>query len=109
MKKLLLYILSFAPFTAAFCQDELMKELEQTQKNDTEYAFQTFKGTRLVNGHTVETKGQGSLEFIFSHRFGAVNGGFYEMFGLDKAHVRLGLDYGITDNLSVSIGRNSYD
>jgi hypothetical protein len=109
MKKLLPFILILAPFAAAFSQDELMKELEQTQKADIEYAFQTFKSTRLVNGHTVETKGKGSLEFIFSHRFGAVNGGFYEMFGLDQAHVRLGLDYGITDNFSVSIGRNSYD
>lgn len=86
-----------------------MKELENNQKNDTEYAFQTFKGTRLVNGHTVETKGKGTLEFIFAHRFGAMNGGLYEMFGLDEAFVRLGLDYGVTDNLSVSIGRNSVD
>lgn len=90
-------------------QDELMKELEQTQKNDTDYAFQTFKGTRLVNGHSVETKAKGNLEFIFAHRFGLIGGGLYEMFGLDEARVRLGLDYGITDNLSVSIGRNSVD
>lgn len=109
MKKLLLFILVLSPFTAAFSQDELMKELEQTQKNEIDYAFQTFKGTRLVNGHTIETKGKGSLEFIFSHRFGPMSGGIDEMFGLDQAHVRLGLDYGITDNLSVSIGRNSYD
>jgi hypothetical protein len=95
--------------TAAFSQDDLMKELEKNQKNDTDYAFQTFKGTRLVNGHTIETKGKGTLEFIFAHRFGAMNGGLYELFGLDEAYVRLGLDYGITDNLSVSIGRNSVD
>jgi hypothetical protein len=31
------------------------------------------------------------------------------MFGLDQAYVRLGLDYGITDRLSVSIGRTSTD
>jgi hypothetical protein len=31
------------------------------------------------------------------------------MFGLDDAYVRLGLDYGITDRLSASIGRNSVD
>jgi hypothetical protein len=31
------------------------------------------------------------------------------MYGLDQALVRLGLDYGITDNLSVSVGRNSTD
>jgi hypothetical protein len=93
----------------AISQDDLMKELEQNQKTDTDYAFQTFKGTRLVNGHTVETKAKGTLEFIFAHRFGAINGGLYEMYGLDDAYVRLGLDYGITDNMSVSIGRNSVD
>lgn len=101
-----LAVLSTNPLLA---QDELMKELEKTQPTDTEYAFQTFKGTRLVNGHTIESKPQGTLEFIFAHRFGEINGGTYEMFGLDDAYVRLGLDYGITDNLSVSIGRNSVD
>jgi hypothetical protein len=95
--------------SVAFAQDDLMKELEQTQKTDTDYAFQTFKGTRLINGHSVETKGKGTLEFIFAHRFGEIKGGLYEMFGLDQAYVRLGLDYGVTDNLSVSIGRNSVD
>jgi hypothetical protein len=109
MKKSLLFVLLIALAVPAFSQDDLMKELEQNEKSDTDYAFQTFKGTRLVNGHTVETKGKGTLEFIFAHRFGAINGGLYEMFGLDEAYVRLGLDYGITDNLSVSIGRNSAD
>jgi hypothetical protein len=104
-----LTILFTAVCSIAFAQDDLMKELEQTQKNDTDYAFQTFKGTRLVNGHTVETKGKGTLEFIFAHRFGEIKGGLYEMFGLDQAYVRLGLDYGITDRLSASIGRNSVD
>jgi hypothetical protein len=109
MNKFLLTSLLIFCGAAAFSQDDLMKELEQSSKADIDYAFQTFKGTRLVNGHTVETKGKGTLEFIFAHRFGAVNGGLYELFGLDDAYVRLGLDYGITDNLSVSIGRNSVD
>ena len=108
MKKILT-VFSLLMVHAAFAQDDLMKELEQSNSNETDYAFQTFKGTRLVNGHSVETKGEGTLEFIFAHRFGAVNGGLYEMFGLDEALVRLGLDYGITDRLSVSIGRNSFD
>lgn len=109
MKKFLLTSLIVLYAVAVVAQDDLMKELEQSSKTDTDYAFQTFKGTRLVNGHTVETKGKGTLEFIFAHRFGAMNGGLYELFGLDDAYVRLGLDYGITDNLSVSIGRNSVD
>ncbi|MBT1703649.1 DUF5777 family beta-barrel protein [Chryseosolibacter indicus] len=110
MKKHFLIVLAlFFGNYLLMAQDDLMKELEQSQDKDTEYAFQTFKGTRLVNGHTIETKNKGTLEFIFAHRFGPVNGGLYELFGLDDAYVRLGLDYGITDNLSVSIGRNSVD
>jgi hypothetical protein len=109
MKKFLLTSLTVLYAVAVVAQDDLMKELEQSSKTDIDYAFQTFKGTRIVNGHTVETKGKGTLEFIFAHRFGAINGGLYEMFGLDDAYVRLGLDYGITDNLCISIGRNSVD
>lgn len=90
-------------------QEDLLKELEERPSSEADIAILTFKGTRLVNGHSVETKSQGDLEFIFAHRFGPVNGGFYEFFGLDDAYVRLGLDYGLTKNLSVSLGRNSVD
>ncbi len=90
-------------------QDDLLKELEQSQKSEIEYATATFKGTRLVNGQTIETKGKGALEFIFAHRFGPMNGGLYELFGLDQAYVRLGLEYGLTDRLGVGTGRNSVD
>jgi hypothetical protein len=107
MKKILLIIL-FSPIVA-FSQDDLLSELEASSTEATNYAFATFKGTRLGNGHTVETKNAHALEFIFMHRFGSVDGGLYEMFGLDQAYVRLGLDYGITDKLSVSIARNSVD
>lgn len=100
-----LFSLSFT----AFAQDDLLKELEKNQAPETEYIEQTFKGTRLVNGQSVETKGQGELEFIFAHRFGPMNGGLYELFGLDQAYVRLGLEYGITDRFGVGFGRNSVD
>lgn len=109
MKKFLLFLVIFACAGVLCAQDDLMKELEQNQQSDTDYAFQTFKGTRLVNGHTIETKAKGTLEFIFMHRFDRINKGLYEMFGLDEADVRLGLDYGISDKLSVSIARNSID
>jgi hypothetical protein len=109
MKKITSCILFLVLAWGARAQDDLMKELEKNQTKDTDYAFQTFKGTRLVNGHSIETKPKGTLEFIFAHRFGRMNGGLYEFYGLDDAYVRLGLDYGITDNLSVSIGRNSVD
>jgi hypothetical protein len=108
MKSLPFIVLVSLP-ALVVAQDDLLKELEQSQKPEIEYIEQTFKGTRLVNGQTVETKGQGELEFIFAHRFGPISGGAYELFGLDQAYVRLGLEYGITDQLGVGFGRNSYD
>jgi hypothetical protein len=92
-----------------FAQDDLMKELEQSQKPETTYIGQTFKGTRIINSQSVETKGKGELEFIFSHRFGPLNGGSFTLWGLDQAYVRIGLEYGITDRLGVAIGRSSTD
>lgn len=103
-------LLSFFLFSITLlAQEDLLKELEDSQPPETYTALQTFKGTRLINGHTVETKSGGDLEFIFSHRFGPINNGVFEFFGLDEAYVRLGLDYGIAENLSASIGRNSVD
>ena len=88
MKKIILLLLVSPGFV--FAQDDLLGELEKGAAQETEYTFATFKGTRMGNGHTIETKNAGSLEFIFGHRFGAISGGAYEMFGLDQAYVRLG-------------------
>lgn len=108
MKLLLNFSLALL-FVGAYAQEDLMKELEQQEKPETVYTIQTFKGTRIINGQSVETKGKGELEFIFSHRFGRINSGSYNFFGLDDAFVRLGLEYGITDRLGVGIGRTSLD
>ncbi len=68
----------------------------------------TFRGLRLINGHSVETLYEGELEFLIEHRFGRINGGLYELFGLDQASMRMGLDYGITNRLNVGVGRSTY-
>ncbi len=70
-------------------------------------AVKIFNDTRIVNGHSTETNLEGRLKFIISHRFGAVNGGLYELFGLDQATMRMGLDYGVTDWFSVGLGRST--
>ncbi|MEZ4826538.1 MAG: DUF5777 family beta-barrel protein [Bacteroidia bacterium] len=74
-----------------------------------ENVYQTFRGTRVVNGHSVETQREGELEMIIAHRFGRVNGGPYELFGLDQATMRIGLEYGVKNWLSVGAGRSSYE
>jgi hypothetical protein len=107
-KLLIMSILLFAAQPSR-AQDDLMKALEEkTATSGPVYTTGTFKGTRLINGHTVETRGKKVLDFIISHRFGTLNSGAYHFFGLDQAYIRLGLDYGITDRLNVGIGRSSY-
>jgi len=93
-----------------YSQDELMDILESEQgESEINYINNTFKGTRLINGHTIEVRDKGVLEFLITHRFGRLNSGAYEFFGLDNANIRLGLDYAITNTLSIGIGRSSFD
>lgn len=68
----------------------------------------TFKATHIVNMQTIEAPAKGALSFVIQHRFGQLNSGAYNLFGLDNATLRLGFDYGITDRLTVGIGRSSY-
>jgi hypothetical protein len=88
-------------------QDDLLNELTKEPVADETIA--TFKGSRVINLQSVETRPKGTLEFIFSHRFGRINQGAYTLWGLDDAYVRLGLEYGITDKLGAGLGRNSVD
>lgn len=106
ISSLLLVVLSFAPAAA---QEDLLDLLESETPEETNLALATFKGSRLINGHTVMTRRKGSLEFLIAHRFGRLNSGAYELFGLDNANVRFGLDYGFTDRLTAGFGRNSFE
>ncbi len=86
----------------------LLDKLEQSQPKEKEYVTATFKASRIVTGHSVELVKPKHLEFRISHRFGTVRGSLYEMFGLDNAVTRLGLEYGINDYMMVGIGRSTY-
>ncbi|HMG13907.1 MAG TPA: DUF5777 family beta-barrel protein, partial [Saprospiraceae bacterium] len=76
--------------------------------NPTERVTAAFKSPKVINSHSIEMLQKGVLDFRILHRFGDVNNGLYDMFGLDLATMRLGFDYGITDDLSVGIGRSTY-
>ncbi|WP_247232552.1 DUF5777 family beta-barrel protein [Telluribacter sp. SYSU D00476] len=88
-------------------QDDLLGELEKQAVPPTVPVVATFKSTRIINGHSVETVKRNHMDFRISHRFGRLNSGAYELFGLDQATIRLGLEYGVTDNLMIGIGRSS--
>ena len=71
------------------------------------YTTATFKTTRIINMHSVENAAAGVMDFRISHRFGFINTGAYDLFGLDQALMRFGLEYGVTDRLMVGAGRSN--
>jgi hypothetical protein len=111
MKSLFVTAIVFtASITRLHAQDDLMKMLEDETKKDRkkEYATATFKTSRLINGHSIENAAAGVLDLKISHRFGMVNKGAYELFGLDQATMRIGLDYGISNRLMIGGGRSTF-
>jgi hypothetical protein len=108
LKKIAFIACTFLYGLAVNAQTDIMDELEKNQAPSTDYASATFKTTRIVSGHSVETVAAKHLDFRISHRFGAINSGFNEFFGLDQSQIRFGLEYGLTDKLTIGLGRNSY-
>jgi len=67
-----------------------------------------FKAPSVILMPSVKNLYAKTLNMSIYHTFGIVRAGVRQFWGLDSgANVRLGLDYGITNNLSVGIGRTS--
>ena len=108
MKKIFLTAF-FMLASLQLCSQDLLDILEREAPEMENIVSATFKGTRIVNGHSIENRKNKELEFIISHRFGRVNTGFEELFGLDQANIRFALEYGLTDDLTVGLGRSSFE
>ena len=111
MKKLIknfVVLLLCTSAISAFAQDDLMNLID-VEEEKTELVSSIFKGTRVINGHSVETRGAGTLDVIFMHRFGRLNSGSYNLWGLDDAWIRLGAEYSFNNNLVLGFGRSSYE
>jgi hypothetical protein len=109
MKRILFLLsLSLACSFSAMAQDDLLDLLDAEQEEPDTFVEATFKGQRLINGHTVQTRKKGELEFIIAHRFGRLNSGISELFGLDGANIRFSFEYGLSDRLTAGLGRNSF-
>ena len=105
--KFLLCALLICSASPAFGQEDLLSLLDEEES--TEYVNAAFKTSRVINLHSIENTAPGVLDVKISHRFGFVNGGFYELFGLDQASIRIGADLGVTENLMVGVGRSSFE
>lgn len=106
MKCILVPILCLAA-SVATAQDSTMLDELKDATPASEKVFGIFKSTRVINAHSVDMLRKGNLDFRILHRFGFVNKGLKEMFGLDEASMRMSFDYGISDYFTIGIGRST--
>jgi len=100
MKKLLVFLL-LIPFFV-FAQSSWKRS-----ETPTFSKVELFHSSKSANYPTTESLLQGNFVFEISHRFGSINGGYDNFYGLDDANIRFSLGYGITDGIMVTLGRSS--
>ena len=86
MKKIVIFFVLLSISNNLLAQD-LLDILEKEAPKTNEYVSATFKGTRILNGHSIESRKKGVLEFIISHRFGRVSDGLEELYGIDDSNI----------------------
>jgi len=90
---------------SSFSQDNLLSFLDD--ENEEFLTFATFKSTKIINLQSVEQTKKDELNFVISHRFGTLNSGIVELYGLDYGSIRMSFDYGLTDDITIGLARSS--
>ena len=109
MKKIfqLLLILVVVSINSVIAQD-LEDLLDQEMEKTTEYAISTFQSTRIIYGHSIERMPKKGLDLRIAHRFGLIQDGWQEFYGIDQSSSYLSLEYGFADWGMCGIGRATY-
>ena len=94
--------------TGAKAQEKDLLDLVDDGKTPNTIVTNAFKSIRIINGHSMEFLAPGTMDFRILHRFGQMNQGTKNLFGLDQASMRLGLDFGITRKLQLGVGRSTF-
>jgi hypothetical protein len=109
-KTVVLGVLALISVTT-FAQEDMLSLLDEGGKKTHDKTTATFKDATIINVQTTETVKKGTMAFNINHRFGnigvASNGGGHTLYGLDNvSDVRFGFDFGITNDLTIGIGRS---
>lgn len=91
----------------AFAQEDLLKDIDTIQTKTPDTQQPAFKALQIVTGQSTKLPAKNEWYIVVAHRFGDVSKGFKDFFGLDDASTKLGVIYGITDGISVSLSRET--
>lgn len=93
----------------SLCQNDLSALFNDSSDALRQPVIATFKSDFIVNAQSNETLHQHELVLNITHRFDDIAGefgGIKTFFGLDNStDIKIGLEYGITDRLTVGIAR----
>ena len=104
MKRFFLILCSICVSFPTYCQDDLLSFLDSEDENLT---YATFKATKIINLQSVAQPAEKELDFIISHRFGTINSGIENLYGLDHGNIRMSFNYGLNDYITLGLARSS--
>ena len=107
MRLFIIFFFVGSSFRLAAQSDLLSLIDSKDDKTKKEHVTNAFKSSRVINGHSMEFIGKGVMDVRILHRFGLVNSGINNLYGLDQASMRLGFDYGLGKSLTAGFGRST--
>lgn len=105
IKKITFLFCVFPLFMAA--QDDLLKEID-TLSDANESVVAAFKSLKIVNLESTKLAAKGDLYLVIAHRFGYIDNGFEDFFGLDEANTRIQFVYGLTNGITIHASRSGF-
>lgn len=106
MIKKITFLFCLLPFFMV-AQDDLLKEIDTlTDANESEVA--AFKSLKIVNLESTKLAAKGDLYLVIAHRFGYLDKGFEDFFGLDEANTRIQFVYGLTNGITIHASRSGF-
>lgn len=98
--------LAFTACLLTMASGSFGQDAEETQKKEPVIPVErTFAGSFLNDNQSVMLPRKGAFEFVIQHRFGIVNNGYDDFFGLyAPSNIRLGFNYSFHNNLQLGIG-----
>lgn len=94
----------------SFSLESVNAQMQRTRATEDRPVDELFLIGSVAGMSTVTNLEARNLNSLIMHNFGLVSGGLEDFYGLDQgAAVRIGFDYGLTDRLTLGIGRTSVE
>ena len=104
-----LFTFSFFLISIFGYSQDILSKLDKEHSKKTIYQIATFKTSRIGLGHSTELRKKGALEISLFNRFWNLEKAPEKRFIVDEVNIRFGLNYAITDNLTIGGGYSNFD